>query len=382
VNVRRLLLLVSAIVLVDTAFYAAISPLLPYYSDRLDLSKSAAGVLAAAYPAGTLVASLPGGWLATRIGVKPTVLVGLGLMSVSSLVFGLADSVVVLDGARFLQGVGGAASWAGGLAWLVASGPAERRGELIGTAFGAAVGGALLGPVLGAAARGAGPEPVFAGVAVLGVALMAWTASESAAAAERSAHTGLLPALRRRLVLAGLAMIVLVGLFFGVVEVLVPLRLDDLGASGPAIGGVFLASAAIQAVTSPVIGRYSDRRGPERPILFALACAVGLAIALPAAGTAALVAALAIGAGPTVGALWGPGMSMLSAGAEDAGLDQAYAFALVNLAWAAAQTFGAGVGGAVAEATTDATAYAIVAAVMAAALVLAALRGRAHPVPS
>src|SRR5688500_3210391 len=48
---RRLLLLVSAIVFVDTMFYAAITPLLPRYSEELGLSKSAAGVLTAAYPA-------------------------------------------------------------------------------------------------------------------------------------------------------------------------------------------------------------------------------------------------------------------------------------------------------------------------------------------
>src|SRR5918999_3574788 len=97
---RRLLLLASAIVLVDTMFYAAITPLLPLYSDELDLSKSAAGVLTAAYPAGTLLASLPAGWLAVRIGVRRTVVVGLALLSASSVAFGLADDVVLLDAAR------------------------------------------------------------------------------------------------------------------------------------------------------------------------------------------------------------------------------------------------------------------------------------------
>ncbi len=47
-DARRLLLLVSAIVLVDTMFFAAITPLLPYYVDQLELSKAGAGVLAAA----------------------------------------------------------------------------------------------------------------------------------------------------------------------------------------------------------------------------------------------------------------------------------------------------------------------------------------------
>ncbi|MGZ8649744.1 MAG: MFS transporter, partial [Solirubrobacteraceae bacterium] len=116
---RRLVLLVGAVVFVDTTFFAAITPLLPAYASDLDLSKSAAGVLSAAYAAGTLLGTFPGAVFAARVGVRPTVLVGMGLMSVAGLVFGFADSIVLLDAARFLQGVGGAFSWIGGLAWLV-----------------------------------------------------------------------------------------------------------------------------------------------------------------------------------------------------------------------------------------------------------------------
>ncbi|HEY7632417.1 MAG TPA: MFS transporter, partial [Thermoleophilaceae bacterium] len=77
---RRLVIMVAAIVLVDTMFYAAIAPLLPYYSHKFDLSKSAAGILAGAYAAGTLVGSIPGGWLTARLGVRRTVIYGLSLM--------------------------------------------------------------------------------------------------------------------------------------------------------------------------------------------------------------------------------------------------------------------------------------------------------------
>ena len=52
---RRLLLLVGAIVFVDTMFYAALSPLLPEYADDHDLSKAGAGFLQAAYPLGALI---------------------------------------------------------------------------------------------------------------------------------------------------------------------------------------------------------------------------------------------------------------------------------------------------------------------------------------
>ena len=80
---RRLFWLVAAVVLVDTMFFAAVAPLLPHYSDELDLSKTGAGVLTAAYPAGTFVGALPAGWLAIRWGVKPTLMLGLAMLGLS-----------------------------------------------------------------------------------------------------------------------------------------------------------------------------------------------------------------------------------------------------------------------------------------------------------
>ena len=58
-------------------FYAALTPLLPHYSDELGLSKAGAGLLAAAYAIGALAGGIPAGMLASRFGVKPTLLGGL-----------------------------------------------------------------------------------------------------------------------------------------------------------------------------------------------------------------------------------------------------------------------------------------------------------------
>src|SRR3954467_9681597 len=141
---RRLVAFVCLVVFVDTMFYAAVTPLLPALSDQYDLSKTAAGVLAASYPAGTFIGALPGGWMASRVGVRPTVLLGLGLMVAASIAFAFASSIVVMDVARFAQGLGGAASWAGALGWLIGAAPPERRGELLRPAPPAArPGGAL-----------------------------------------------------------------------------------------------------------------------------------------------------------------------------------------------------------------------------------------------
>ena len=133
-------------------FYAALTPLLPHYADELGLSKAGAGVLAGSYAFGALVAGIPAGMLATRVGVKPTLLVGLGGMTVTTALFGFADSEWLLDTARFLQGAASSCSWTAGLAWLVADAPADARGRLIGSAMGVAIFGAMLGPVIGAIA--------------------------------------------------------------------------------------------------------------------------------------------------------------------------------------------------------------------------------------
>src|SRR5213595_4303801 len=111
---RRLLVLVGAIVLVDTMFFTALTPLLPHYVDKLDLGKGGAGLLQAMYPLGALLAAIPGGMAAARFGVKPTVLVGLALLAATTVAFGLAHSEWSLDTARFLQGVSSAFSWTGG----------------------------------------------------------------------------------------------------------------------------------------------------------------------------------------------------------------------------------------------------------------------------
>src|SRR5207248_2528521 len=68
--VRRLLLLTSAVVFVDTLFFVALTPLLPHYAHALHLGKTGAGVLSAAYAVGSFVgvgvASLAlVGWAAT-----------------------------------------------------------------------------------------------------------------------------------------------------------------------------------------------------------------------------------------------------------------------------------------------------------------------------
>jgi MFS family permease len=368
--VRRLLLLASAIVFVDTMFYAAVTPLLPHLAREFALSKSAAGILSGSYAAGTLAGALPGGWLAARLGVRPTVLLGLGLMSASSLGFALAGNVAVLDTCRFVQGIGGAASWAGSLAWLIGAAPRERRGELIGSAIAAAIGGALFGPALGAAAQAVGRGPAFGAVGVLGLGLIGWTLRTPAAPpAAPSGDATLMGSFADPRVRAGSWLVTLPALLLGTLGVLAPLRLDALGAGAAAIAAVFVVAAALEGAVSPIAGRISDRRGRLGPSVVGLACGAVVMALLPLPDARLPLAVLVILAAPALGLLWAPAMAMLSDGAEAFGLDQGLAFALINLAWSVGALAGAAGGAWVGQRLGDAAAYLSLSALCVASLV-------------
>jgi MFS family permease len=373
--VRRLVFLVGAIVLVDTMFYAAITPLLPKLVDDLDLGKNGAGVLTGAYAAGTLLGSLPAGWLIARAGVKLTVLVGLTLMCMACLVFAFADTIGVLDGARFLQGVGGACSWAGGMSWIAAEAPRERRGALLGSAMGAAIFGVQLGPVVGAVARGVGQEVAFSSTVVFGVGLAFWAWSQPVRVAEEETLATPVEALRNRSMLAGMWLTALPAVAFGVLDVLAPLRLDALGASALALGLTFFAAAGVEAIVTPAVGRYTDRAGARTVIRAGLAATVGGLVVVQLPGTAVGLAIVVIAVSGVLGVLWVPAMGLLAGGAERIGLDHGFAFAYFNLAWAAGFSIGSFAGGSLAEVTTDALAYTAVAALYAATALYALLGG-------
>jgi MFS family permease len=369
---QRLLLLSSAVVFFDTLFFAALTPLLPHYVDTLHMGKPGAGLLAATYPLGALVGSIPSGVVAARAGVKPTVLVGLVSVAACTVLFGLGETAWQLDLVRFVQGLASAFSWTGALGWLVAVAPPGRRGALIGSAFAAAVGGALFGPVLGAIASVAGTRWTFAAVGVLSLVLVAFAATTPATRPqEPQPLSALLHALRDRSMLGGIWFVVLPALLFGTLGVLAPLRLSHLGWGGLAIGAVFLCSAAFESANNAIIGRVSDRVGTLPPLAVGLVGSAIVATLLPWPGHALVLAVLVVCGGLAFGSFFTPGMTQLSHLAEARGLDYGYAFAIVNLAWAPGQTVGAAASGAVAHATSDAVPY--LALTVVCALTLAAL---------
>jgi MFS family permease len=354
----RILSLTSAVVFVDTLFFAALTPLLPHYADSLGLGKAGAGVLSAAYPFGTLVGAIPSGIVAARFGPKPTVLAGLCGVAVTTALFGIAGSPWQLDLARFAQGLASSFSWTGSLSWLVASAPEGRKGTLIGRAFAAAVAGALLGPVLGGLASVAGTGWTFGAVAAASLGLAVWAVLTPASRpAEPQPLAMLGAALRDRRVQLSVWFVLLPALLFGTLAVLGPLRLSALGIGALGIGAVWLTAGVLETGNNVFIGRLSDRLGPLAPIRVALIGTIFATLILPWPQNGYVLAVVIVLSALAFGTFYTPGMALLTHAAEDRGLDYGYAFALLNLAWAPGQSGGAAIGGALAEASSDAVPY-------------------------
>ncbi len=208
-----------------------------------------------------MVAALPAGALAVRRGPKFTLITGLLLVVISTVAFGVLHTAPGLDAARFVEGVGGACVWAGGLAWIVAATPPDRRGAVMGRALGTAIAGSLVGRALGALATVTGRAlrvSVLAGIALLLVIPVRALRVDS-----ESSEQPVIEALRtlRRPAMAGAMWLMLLpAIASGVFNVLGPLQLHHAW-SGRRAGRRDLPGrrAALEALISPRAGRFSDR---------------------------------------------------------------------------------------------------------------------------
>jgi MFS family permease len=372
---RRLVTLVSSIVFVDAMLFGALVPLVPEYAERFDLSKTGAGLLVAAFGAGALCGGIPGGIGAARFGARRTVVAGLLLLAVASFAFAISGSPWTLGISRFVQGFSSTVTWAGALAWLTTAAPRDRRGQLIGTAFGFAVLGAILGPLFGAVADIVGIETAFAVTGAVALGLAACSAASHEPRREEQAPGAVGRAFRDRAFVGGLWLNTLPALLFGVLGVLAPLRLDEEGLGTLAIGAAFVAAGLLEVVLNPLVGRFSDRRGRLLPTRIALAASVGVATALAFATQPAPVIVLICLAAVSFGGFYTPGMALVSDRAELAGLAQGLGFGIMNSAWAVGNLTGPSLGGVLADSFGDAVPYlAAAAACLATLLATAAVR--------
>ena len=369
---RRTVVLIGVLLGFESVLYSVITPVLPHYAQLFGASKPAIGVLAASYPAGMLPGALLGGWIATRAGVRRTTAFGLLLFTAAIVAFGFGSDIIVLDGLRFVQGIACGCIWGGGLAWVIAIAPRERRGEVLGSVFASAIFGTLIGPLLGTVAVATGTQVVFACVGGVSLALMAWTlAHPEPPRAALGAGAPLRVLARDPRIAFGCWLILLEACTIGATGTLLPLRLSRFGASGVAIGLTFVLASLLSLLLNPAVGRLVDRRGIALPLTVGLATAAVLLALLPLPHSPLLLAALTVLAlGGPLTAYAMPAISIMTDAIERIGAALVFGSMLLNLAWATGETIGAPAAANVSRATSDAVPLVALAALMLATLAI------------
>jgi MFS family permease len=379
---RRLAVFVGCVFGAESAFFAVVPPLVPQLVRDVHLTTTEVGILVAAYPAGVLLAAIPSMALVDRRGVRMATVVGIAVLIASTLGFGWGTSPLVLDAARFVQGVGGAIAWAGALAWLTSTTPSTRRGSVIGGAVGAALIGMVVGPPIGALASQIGRGPVFSALAiVLLLLLLAGPASAPASTPRHGSVQALIKLLRSRRAALGNSLLLVIGIVGGTLWSLVPLLVAHRNGGAGVIAAILAVSYTLAALMNVVLGRISDRFGRLLPTLVGLAIAAALLPAIPFLGPLYALFIVSVAAQSVISALWTPTAAMVSDGAEGSAAGQAVGVATMNAAWAAGGATGPILAAWLADAAGFPLPFALAGALCAASavVVLVAYRRREEP---
>jgi DHA2 family multidrug resistance protein-like MFS transporter len=145
-----------ALVVLDAGL---INVALPSLAQSLQVSPAQAILAISSYQGALVVGLLPSAHLAERFGNRQVFIAGLLLFTVASIACAFATSVVMLVGARTLQGLGGAAIMALGIALLRVALGADRLGQAIGWNALTVAACSAAGPLVGAAIVSIAPWP-------------------------------------------------------------------------------------------------------------------------------------------------------------------------------------------------------------------------------
>lgn len=391
----RLTALVAALAFLDLVLWLVIVPLLPTLEEEAGLSKGEAGVVLAAYSAAVLVASIPVGHLADRVGPRRLTIATTFLFAALAPTMALADEFWSLVAIRFGQGLFSAVSWTAGLAWLTSSVPAAHRGRSLATVSTVGATAPLFGPVLGGpVATAIGLGPMLVGVGIAGLAVAIWALLErgtgldprAAPPAEDAPRPGrgavARAALREPYLRAALVSITIAASTAGAIQLLAPLHLDDEGVSEARIGWIFTVSALVALTATLTTRRVADRIDRLRTVarmttIVACIVAVPLLFPLPVPGYVVMLIAIQTAQAP----IWVLAYPLCADGAERARIGQGLALGALNTVWAVGALASPAIAGGIAQALGDRAAYVLVITVLLcglAALVHAGRQARAQ----
>ncbi|CAL8898384.1 MFS transporter [Kocuria varians] len=271
-------------VLIAAAFvialgYGIVAPVLPQFASSFGVGVAAASAVISAFALCRLVFAPASGAVVNRLGERPTYLIGLIVVALSSAATAFAQSYWQLLLFRGLGGIGSTMFTVSAMGLIVRLSPRTMRGRVSGYYATAFLLGGILGPVLGGALAGLGmhaPFLIYAGALFVAV-LVVWVRLKDETLGSKGAGAAQ-PAMRVREALdVGAYRAALASSFstgwtaMGVRVALVPLLATQIVGDGPAVAGLALALFAVgNASALTVTGRLTDRMGRKPLVLTGL----------------------------------------------------------------------------------------------------------------
>ncbi len=269
---RRQLILA---VYVPTFFLAfaqgVVLPTMPLYAREFDPALGRISMAVAALAFGTMLADVPAGLLLNRMGRRPMMLAGAGLVAISAVGLAQAHIFTELVIFRLIGGVGTACWGISRLAFMTDAVPVESRGRALSTFGGLQRIGTFVGPVTGGAVAGVfdlrASFVLAAALAVLATALSFLFVPETRPAAQTDLR-GRWRALGRVMRIRGkdFAGAASAQVFAQAIrsgrQLIIPLYAAEvIGLDAPAIGAIVSIAAVIDMSLFVPAGMLMDRLG-------------------------------------------------------------------------------------------------------------------------
>ncbi|MGH9249127.1 MAG: MFS transporter [Acidimicrobiales bacterium] len=259
--------------------FGIVAPVIPLFAREFGVGNAAAGAVVSAFALMRLTSALAGGRLVDRLGERAVLAAGLAIVSVSSVLAGLAQSYEQLLVLRGVGGVGSAMFTVSAVSLLLRIVRPDQRGRASAWFQGGFLVGGVTGPAFGGAlATISLRAPFFVYAGALGAALVITLVALRGPAAARPVTAGGHPPSRSSLRAAfanpayRAALVTNLGngwVLFGIRSSLIPLFVADvLGRTAFWVGIGFLVGSLTQAAALWPAGRMVDQIG-RKPAMVA-----------------------------------------------------------------------------------------------------------------
>ena len=270
-----------------------VSPILPTYAESFQVSYTLVGFVISSFAIARMVLDMPAGILARRFDKKKIMILGLILISTSSVLAGFAPNYITLIIARMIEGAGSALYVTTATVFLVQISGEEKRGQYMSLYMGMLLLGAIFGPTFGGIIADAYGirAPFFAYAIITGLAVIpTLVLPKLTNSGNVSSHLNLreiVSDMRQVLshpsfILVSFVVFTLFLLRTGVRTTLVPLfAANNLGLDEIAIGLILTIGAITTTLTIVPMGKISDRIGRKKPLALCLVLTAGVTLLIP-----------------------------------------------------------------------------------------------------